>query len=81
MRLSFALFAASASWLLSACDKDKEVDLPAELVDFQGERPSTVWSASVGGDMGGACGSGCDRAWRAIGSLPLPSMATSMHST
>jgi outer membrane protein assembly factor BamB len=52
MRLSFALFAATCVLLLSACDKDKEVDPPAELVEFKASvRVAKVWSASVGGDM------------------------------
>jgi outer membrane protein assembly factor BamB len=35
---------------VAACDKDKEVDLPAELVDIQPTVPvQRVWSTSIGG--------------------------------
>ena len=52
MRLSPVLFAASCALLLTACDKDKEVDPPAKLVEFKPSiRVDEVWAASVGGDM------------------------------
>jgi outer membrane protein assembly factor BamB len=52
MRLSPVLLAAAGALLLSACDKDKEVDPPAELVEFKPSiRVDKVWAASVGGDM------------------------------
>lgn len=52
MRLSAVLLAASCALLLAACDKDKDVDPPAELVEFKPSvRIDEIWAAGLGGDM------------------------------
>lgn len=52
MRLSPILIAASCAALLCACDKDKDVDPPAELVEFKASvRIDKVWATGLGGDM------------------------------
>jgi len=52
MRRSAVLLAASCVLLLAACDKDKEVDPPAELVEFKPSvRIDELWAAGLGGDM------------------------------
>ncbi len=44
-------FSAVCALLLTACDKDKEVDPPAELVEFEPRvRIDEVWAAGLGGD-------------------------------
>lgn len=52
MRLSPILIAASCAALLCACDKDKDVDPPAELVEFKASvRIDKVWATGLGGGM------------------------------
>jgi len=44
------LFLLTLAFLVAACDKEKEVDPPAELVDLQPKiRVQKVWSTSLGG--------------------------------
>ena len=50
MTLSRALAVVALLFAVAACDKDKEVDLPSELVEIQSTVPvQRVWSTSVGG--------------------------------
>jgi outer membrane protein assembly factor BamB len=45
-----ALLVLAAATVLAACSKEKDVDLPAELVDFEPTlRVQRVWSTSMGG--------------------------------
>src|SRR5690606_37702868 len=50
-RLLGGIFAAAALLCLAACDNEKEVDPPAELVDFQPKiEVKRIWSKGIGGD-------------------------------
>lgn len=50
MTLSRGLAVVALLFAVAACDKDKEVDLPSELVEIQSTVPvQRVWSTSVGG--------------------------------
>jgi outer membrane protein assembly factor BamB len=52
MRRFLAVIAGCCVLLLGACDKDKEVDPPAKLVEFKPSiRIDKDWAASVGGGM------------------------------
>ncbi|MEY3713147.1 MAG: hypothetical protein RL321_767 [Pseudomonadota bacterium] len=49
-RYLLAAFALAAFGLLSGCDKDKDIEPPAELVDFKSSlEVDRVWSVSIGG--------------------------------
>ncbi len=51
MKYLAVLFAAACALLLSACDKEKDVDPPAQLVDFEPRvRIDEVWAAGLDGD-------------------------------
>ena len=54
MRKALALLAALA--LLGACSKEKDVEPPAELVDFTARLSvGEAWSVGMGGGEGQAC--------------------------